>query len=69
MERSIHDVPFTRKCQSENLKGQNTYILEDNIKLGVKYRRYESLNRTPVAQDQVQRQKSPQMRQQKDSAS
>jgi len=62
MRRSIHDVQFTRKCQSENLKGQNpfgrpTYIREDNIKLGVKYRRYGSLNRTPVAHDRVQCQK------------
>jgi hypothetical protein len=59
MRRSIHNVPFMRKCQSENLKGKNlsgrpTYIWEE---LGVKYRRYESLNSTPVAQDKVQCQK------------
>lgn len=32
-------------------------LWEDNIKLGVKYRLYESLNSTPVAQDRVQCQK------------
>jgi len=62
MRRSIRNVPFTRKCQSEYPKGQNpfgkpTYLLEDNIKLGVKYRRYESLSMTPVAQDRAQCQK------------
>jgi len=62
MRRSIHDVPVTRKCQSENLKGQNpfgrpTYIREENNNLGVKYRRYDSMNRIPVAQDRVQSQK------------
>jgi hypothetical protein len=59
MRRRIHNVPFIRKHQLENLKGQNpfgrpTYIWEDNINLGVKYKWYESLNRIPVTQDRVQ---------------
>ena len=51
MRSSIHNVPFIRKCQLENLKGQypfgrSTYLWEDNIKLDVKYRR-----KTSVLQD------------------